>query len=101
MEIGSIRDCGKLNMEVLLHSIDADFPAGIDSIEQLARSIDDIQVQTSNILTVDEECELLMRIRARSNFNKALSGRLEPTLQKALKKLFFEVLYPAPVPSGR
>ena len=90
-------------MDVLLHSIDADFLAGIDSIEQLARTLESVQVQTPKIpmLTVDDVRELLTRIRVRSKFNKTLGGRLEPTLLKALKKLFFEVLYPAPVPSGR
>jgi hypothetical protein len=89
-------------MDVLSHSIDADFPAGIDSIEQLARNFESVQVPTPKIpiLTVDEERELLTRIRVRSKFNKTLGGRLEPTVLKALKKLFFEVLYPAP-PSGK
>lgn len=90
-------------MDMLLRFIDANSPAGIDSIEQLARTLESDQVQTSGnpMLTADEEREILTRMRVRSKFNKTLGGKLESTVLKSLKKLFFEILYPAPVPAGR
>jgi len=49
-----------------------------------------------SILKDGERIELITRIRVRSNFTKALRGKLELPLLKALKDVFFETIYPTP-----
>lgn len=44
----------------------------------------------------NEKIELLTKIMVRSKFIEALSGKLEQSLLKDLKSVFFEILYPAP-----
>lgn len=79
--------------------------AGIDEIEQLAR---DQQLEIlkegvqdreagSSILKEEERIELITRIRVRSKFVKALSGKLEVSLLKDLKEAFFGIVFPTPV----
>lgn len=80
--------------------------AGIDEIEQLARNqqlevlkggVQNGEASGDSILEEGEKIELLTRIRVRSRFVKTLKGKLEPSLLKALKEVFFELLFPTPV----
>jgi hypothetical protein len=79
--------------------------AGIDEIEQLARNqqlevlkegIQSREASGHSILDEGEEIELLTRIRVRSKFVKALSEKLELSLLKPLKEVFFEIVFPTP-----
>jgi len=78
--------------------------AGIDEIEQLARNqqLEVLKEGVQNqglgysILEEGEIIELLTRVRVRSKFVKILRGKLELSLLKALKEVFFEIIFPAP-----
>jgi hypothetical protein len=83
----------------------SDLLVGIDEIEQLARNhqlkilkegVQDREAGSS-ILTEEERIELLTRIRVRLTFVKALSGKLELSLVKDLKNVFFGIVFPTPV----
>lgn len=84
-------------------TICSDYSTGILEIEQLARN-QEVEVlkdyaqsrEEFPILEASEIIELLARIRLRSRFMKTLDGKLEKPLLKALKKVFFEVLFPTP-----
>jgi hypothetical protein len=80
--------------------------AGIDEIEQLARNqqlevlkegVQNREASGYSILEEGEKIELLTRIRVRSKFVKALSGKLKLSLLKALKEVFFEIVFPTPI----
>jgi len=78
--------------------------AGIDEIEQLARNqqLEVLKEGVQNqrlgysILGEGEIIELLTRVRVRSKFVKTLRGKLELSLLKALKEVFFEIIFPTP-----
>jgi hypothetical protein len=80
--------------------------AGINEIEQLARNqqlevlkegVQNREASRYSILEEGEKIELLTRIRIRSKFVKALNGKLELSLLKALKEVFFEIVFPTPI----
>ncbi|OBT72777.1 hypothetical protein VF21_08641 [Pseudogymnoascus sp. 05NY08] len=76
----------------------------IDEIEQLARN-QHLEIPRRGLYSQklenpffngNEKIELLTRITVRSKFIEALSGKLEQSLLKDLKRVFFEILYPTP-----
>lgn len=80
----------------------SDLSKGIEEIEQLAQS-QELEVLQSGVLTngssIFEESEIIelsTRRRLRSKSVKALGNKLERPLSKALKELFFEVIFPTP-----
>jgi hypothetical protein len=86
-------------------TIYSDVLAGIDEIEQLARN-QQLEILKegahdreagSSILNEGDSIELLTRIRVRSQFMKGLSGKLEVSLLKDLKDVFFGIVFPTPV----
>ncbi|KUJ19709.1 uncharacterized protein LY89DRAFT_611477 [Mollisia scopiformis] len=79
---------------------------GIDEIEQVAREeetnvfkegIRSREEAGNSILEEGERIELSTRMRVRSKFVKALRGKIELTLLKALKEVFFKIIFPTPV----
>jgi hypothetical protein len=80
--------------------------AGIYVIEQLAR-IQQLEVLKDgvqnreafgySILQEGEKIELLTRIRVKSKFVKALSGKLELSILEGLKEVFFGTIFPTPM----
>jgi hypothetical protein len=76
----------------------------VDEIEQLARK-QQLEILRSDLhnqafrnpfFEDGEKIELLTRIMVRSRFMEALKGKLERSLLKVLKKVFFEIVYPTP-----
>lgn len=79
---------------------------GIDEIEQLARNqqleilkegVQNREAPGYPILEEGEKIELLTRIKVRSKFVKAFSGKVELSLLKALKEAFFGIVFPTPI----
>lgn len=83
----------------------SNFPAGVDEIEQLARKeqleilkrdLHNREELRNPIFDDGENIEFLTRIAVRSRFMEVLSGKLDQALLKALKNMFFDIVYPIP-----
>lgn len=82
-----------------------DLSTGINEIEQLTRNeqlkmlkggVQGREAPRYSVLEESEMNELLTRIKVKSRFVNVLSGKLEPSLLRALKDVFFEIVFPTP-----